>query len=101
MLTKRAHILFDQQLWNQLVQAAEEKQISVGKLIRIAMQEKYQKEDFLSQRAKAINRILALKKQYKSKSVNKESTVELVKRMRDERTQRIWNVLERNRKKHK
>lgn len=101
MLDKRAHILFDQQLWNQLVQAAEEKQISVGQLVRIAMEEKYQKENFLSQRAKAINKILALKKQYKAKSVNKENVVELVRRMREERTEHIWNILERNRKKSK
>lgn len=101
MLNKRAHILFDQQLWNQLVQAAEEKQISVGQLVRIAMQEKYQKENFLSERTKAINKILELKRQYKTKSVNKENVMELVRRMREERTQHLWNILERNRKKIK
>jgi len=99
MLIKRAHILFDQQLWNQLVQEAGEKQTSVAQLVRVAVAEKYRKENFLSERTKAINKILALKKQYKAKSVKKESVVELVRRMRDERTQHIWNVLERNRKK--
>lgn len=99
MLIKRAHILFDQQLWNQLVQKADEKQTSVAQLVRVAVEEKYQKENFLSERARAINKILALKKQYKTKPVKKESAVELVRRMRDERTQHIWNVLERNMKK--
>ncbi len=101
MLIKRAHILFDQQLWNQLLQKAEEKETSVAQLVRTAVEEKYQKENFLSERAKAINKILALKKQYKTKSVKKESIVELVRQMRKERTQHVWDVLEANRKKSK
>jgi len=99
MLIKRAHILFDHELWNRLVQTAEEKQISVGQLVRSAVAEKYQKEKFLSERIKAINKILALKNQYKTKSAKKESVVSLVRRMREERTQHLWSVLEGNRKK--
>lgn len=101
MLIKRAHILFDQQLWNKLAQTAEEKQTSVGQLVRVAVEEKYQEENFLSERARAIDKILALKKQYKTKAVKKENVVELVRKMREERAQHIWNILERNRKKSK
>lgn len=101
MLNKRAHILFDQQLWNRLIQAAEEKQTSVGQLVRKALEEKYQKENPFSKRENAIDKILMLKKQYKTKSVKKENVVELVKSMREERTRHLWNVLEKNRKKSK
>jgi len=101
MLIKRAHILFDQQLWNQLVQEAGKKQTSVAQLVRVAVIEKYRKENFLSERAKAVNKILALKKQYRTNSVKKENVVELVRNMRDQRTQHVWSILERNRKKSK
>lgn len=101
MFNKRAHILFNQQLWNQLVQNAEEKQTSVAQLVRVAVEEKYKEENFLSERAKAVNRILELKKQYKTKSSKKENVVELVRRMREERSAHLWNILERNRKKSK
>jgi len=99
MLIKRAHILFDIRLWTILTTLAEAKKTSVGKLVREAVAEKYRKENFLSERTKAIDKILAFKKQYKTKSVKKESAVELVRKMREERTQHIWNVLEKNRKK--
>ena len=101
MLNKRTHILFDEQLWNQLVQAAKEKQTSVGELVRTSMREEYGEGKVLSARAKAIDKILELKKHYKTKAVKKESVVELVRRMREERTQHIWNVLEKARRQSK
>jgi len=101
MLIKRAHILFDQQLWNQLVQKAEENQTSVARLVRSAVEEKYRRGNFFSERTKAIDKILAFKKQYKTKSVKKENVVELVRRMREERTQHVWDILQSNRKKSK
>lgn len=101
MLNKRTQILFDQSLWQTLANLSITKKTSVGKLVRDAVEEKYAKDQNLSSRSKAIDRILALKKQYKTKSVNKENVVDLVKRMREERTEHIWNVLERSRKKSK
>lgn len=101
MLNKRIQILFDQSLWQMLTNLSIAKKISVGKLVRDAVGEKYTKDQDLSSRAKAIDKILVLKKQYKTKSVKKESTVGLVKRMREERTEHIWNILEKNRKKSK
>ncbi len=101
MLNKRAQILFDQSLWQTLVNLSMIKKISVGKLVRDAVEEKYTKNQDLFLRAEAIDRTLALKKQYKAKSTNKESVVDLVRRMREERTEHIWNLLEQNRKKTK
>lgn len=101
MLDKKVHILFDNQLWNQIRQLAKEKNMSVGQLVRSAVEEQYGKDNWLVKRAKAIEEILALKKQYKTKSTNKEDVVTLVRRMREERTQHLWNILERNRKKSK
>ena len=99
MLDKRAQILFDQSLWQTLVDISNIKEVSIGRLVREAVEEKYTKDHNMSSRVEAINRIIALKKQYGTKSVNKEGVVELVKRMREERTEHIWNVLEKNRKK--
>lgn len=99
MLTKRAHILFDQQLWNQISQLAQEKNISAGQLVRSTVEEKYGTDNRLAKRRKAVEEILALKKQYKKKLAHKEDVVTLVRRMREERTQHIWNLLESRRQK--
>ena len=101
MLNKRTHILFDQSMWQMLTNLAAAKKTSIGKIVRDAVEEKYKKDQDLSSRVKAIDSLLNLKKKYKTKSTNKESVVKLVKRMREERTQHIWNLLERNRKKSK
>lgn len=101
MLNKRTHILFDQSLWQTLTDLSVAKKVSVGQLVRNAVEEKYLKDQDLSSRAKAIDRILTLKKQYKTKTIKRESVVELVKRMREERTEHIWNLVEENRKKTK
>lgn len=41
MLTKRAQILFDEDLWKYLVELAKSKNLSVGELIRDAVEAKY------------------------------------------------------------
>jgi hypothetical protein len=58
MSIKRAHILFDIQLWTILTTLAEARKTSVAKLIREAVAEKYAREDELSTRRKAIESIL-------------------------------------------
>ena len=45
MLTKRANILFEQELWDQMTQHAKKRNISVGELIRQAVEEKYLNDD--------------------------------------------------------
>lgn len=67
MLNKRAQILFDQSLWQILTNLSMVKKTSIGKLVREAVEEKYQKKHILEQRAKAIestfaNRLVSKKK---------------------------------------
>ena len=67
MLNKRAQILFDQSLWQTLVDISNTKEVSIGQLVREAVGEKYQKEHIREQRAKAIestllNRLVSKKK---------------------------------------
>ena len=41
MLTKRTNILFDEQLWEHLIELAREQKVSVGELVRTAVKEYY------------------------------------------------------------
>lgn len=54
MLTKRAQILFDENLWKQLVKAAEENNVSVAKYVRKTLEEALAEQKMLKQRRKAI-----------------------------------------------
>ncbi len=58
MLTKRTNILFDQKQWNKLMKLASKKQISVGELIRQAIEEKFTQEQLLEKRTEAIESTL-------------------------------------------
>lgn len=57
MLTKRAHILFEETLWKELIRLANEKKTSVGNLVREAVEDKYAMETNLKQRRRAIEAI--------------------------------------------
>jgi len=59
MLNKRAQILFDDSLWQMLAQLAKAKKTSIGKLVREAVENKYQKEHIFEQRAQAIESTLS------------------------------------------
>lgn len=96
MLTKRTNILFDEKLWETLTQLAQEKKTSVGKLVRKAVEETYATPIELEPRRKAVAKILQLKEKYRrTPKKKKESIVALVRRMREERTQHLWNLLEK------
>lgn len=101
MLNKRTQILFSQSLWQTLTNLSIAKKVSVGKLVRDAVEKKYTKDQNLSSRIKAINNLLNLKKQYKAGSAKKENIADMVRRMRKERTEHMWNILEKSRKKSK
>ncbi len=58
MLTKRTNILFDQELWDKLANLAKEKNISIGELVRKAVQKEYSTEDKFKKRYRAIQRTL-------------------------------------------
>lgn len=99
MLTKRTNILFDEKLWEELVELSKRTGTSIGQLVRTAVEDKYDEERKLARRAKTIEEILALKAEYqkkhKKKSKNKEGIVSLVKRMREERTQHLLSIVEK------
>ncbi len=85
MLTKRTQILFDQQLWNSLVQLAKEKQTSVGELVRNALREKYGQEKRLVKRKKAIEAIFAFRERYGAELAKGEDSTAILRKMREER----------------
>lgn len=96
MLTKRTNILFDEKLWQTLTRLAQEKKTSVGDLVRKAVEKTYTTPIELEERRKAVAEILQLKEKYRKKSKKKkESIVDLVRRMREERTQHLWDLLEK------
>lgn len=67
MLNKRAHILFDQGLWDKLLKMAKEENTSVGEVVRSAVEEKLSKEEEAERRIKAIDSILKHRKRLKGK----------------------------------
>lgn len=67
MLTRRTNILFDESLWNKLSQVAKTERVSVGKLVRTALTEKYLENDDLSRIQKAHDTILKIRKITKGK----------------------------------
>jgi predicted CopG family antitoxin len=58
MLTKRTHILFDEEVWNKLVKMAQQEKSSVGELIRTAVEEKFAQQEILRKRRQAFEAIL-------------------------------------------
>ncbi|MDO8638010.1 MAG: hypothetical protein Q7R43_00415 [Candidatus Daviesbacteria bacterium] len=58
MLTKRAQILFDVELWNKLVKLAESRKISVAEYVREITKKDLAETKILEQRRKAFESIL-------------------------------------------
>lgn len=58
MLTKRTQILFDENLWRRLSRAAKEKDVSVGEIVRNAVEEKFLEQEKLEKRQKAVDSTL-------------------------------------------
>ncbi|MDO8638220.1 MAG: hypothetical protein Q7R43_01500 [Candidatus Daviesbacteria bacterium] len=65
MLTKRAQILFNTDLWNQITRLATEKKISVSELVREALKEKLVENKIQATRRKAIESTLKHRKIFK------------------------------------
>jgi len=63
MLTKRANILFDQELWSKLSIVAKQEQTSVGDLVRKAVIKIYIDGNRETEKQMAIDKILVLKPQ--------------------------------------
>lgn len=67
MLDKRAHILFDNQLWTTLTTLAEARKTSVAKLVRDAVKKSYMKDIDLEERRRVIEEIERIRPHFKGK----------------------------------
>lgn len=85
MLIKRTQILFDKQLWNTLSDTAKRENLSIGELVRTAVREKYQDQERLEKRKKAVEAILAFRKKYGKQLAKGEDSTKIIRRMREER----------------
>jgi hypothetical protein len=66
MLTKRTNLLFEEDLWNRLVSIANEKNTSVGDLVRQATRRVYIDSEVNSNRKTAFATILSTRVKQKS-----------------------------------
>lgn len=94
MLTKRTNILFDQELWNQLVQLSKANNKSVGELVRTAVKDTYAAKDRQKNVKNAVDAIRAFREQYGKKPAKGEDSVSIIRRMRKERTKHLMQLLE-------
>ena len=85
LLNKRTNILFDQQLWNQLMQIAKEKRTSVGELVRIAVRKEYAEDEKQERIEKAVENILAFRKKHGKRLAIGEDSTALIRKIRDQR----------------
>lgn len=58
MLTKRTNILFDEELWQKLVALSRSQKISIGEIVRDAIEEKLSRQAELEKRKAAIEATL-------------------------------------------
>lgn len=85
MLNKRAHILFDQELWNILNNLAEREKTSVGKLVRTAIRKYYLEKEEQEQLKDLFEKITNFRETYgKDLAKGKDSTA-IIRKMRNER----------------
>lgn len=85
MLTKRTQILFDKNLWNILVGISRKENTSVGELVRVAVREKYEEEELLQRRKKAVEDIIAFAEKHAQELSKGEDSTTIIRRMRDTR----------------
>lgn len=72
MLNKRTNILFDEEVWKKMVSEARAKNISVGELVRQAIEEKYSESMDLDQRKAVIEDIRKIRPHFKGRLDYKE-----------------------------
>lgn len=58
LLTKRTQILFDKQLWQKLVALSRSQKLSIGEIVRDAIEEKLSRQTELEKRKAAIEATL-------------------------------------------
>ncbi len=85
MLTKRTQILFDQQIWTNLMQLAKEKNTSVGELVRNAVRKQYSEDGKQERIEKAVENILNFRKKYGKRLAKGKNSTQIIRKMRDTR----------------
>jgi hypothetical protein len=85
MLTKRTQILFDQQLWTNLMQLAKEKNTSIGELVRNAVRKQYSKDEKQERIEKAVENIFRFREKYGKKLAKGKDSAQIIREMRNTR----------------
>lgn len=67
MLNKRTNILFDHEIWEKLTRLASARKISVGEIVRTAVEKEINAEEKLKQRQAAIWNIRKIRPHLKGK----------------------------------
>lgn len=85
MLTKRTNILFDEDIWKELVALAERQNTSVGELIRNAVKKHYMEEGKTEQIRKAVDSIHRFRNTFGKRLARGEDSTLLLRKMREGR----------------
>lgn len=85
MLVKRTQILFDKDLWKTLVDVSKRENTSIGELVRRAVRGKYEEEQLLEKRKKAVEEIFTFAKKHAKELSKGEDSTTIIRRMRDTR----------------
>lgn len=72
MLTKRTNILFSQEQWKKIQNLARKQQVSIGSLVRKAIDQMEESDEILKKREEAYDHILKIRKRQKGKIDYKE-----------------------------
>lgn len=85
MLTKRTNILFDEDVWKELVALAQRQGASVGELIRKAVKKHYTEEGKIEQIRKTVDAIRRFRNTSGKRLAKGEDSVLLLRKMREGR----------------
>lgn len=85
MLTKRTNILFDKDIWKELVALAQRQNTSVGELIRTAVKKHYMEEGKTEQIRKAVDAIRRFRNTSGKRLARGKDSTFLLRKMREGR----------------
>ena len=85
MLTKRTNILFDEQSWKKLTSLARGRGISVGELVRTAVQKEYSDDIRRAQLEETVQAIHRFRETHGKALGKGEDSTKIIRRMRDTR----------------
>lgn len=83
MLNKRTQILFDKELWRNLVNIAKKENTSVGELVRLAVKKEYSGR--IADIKSVVEEIRKFRDTYGKELAKGEDSTQIIRRMREER----------------